>query len=103
MGGSLLGLWLAAAAVALPPSDDIPEEILRIQPSLRSRSAFDNSPLSPTEQAEITDGLREQSGSVDVSPELQRLIFLLRIRQILSRFFPPQTEPEAEPLPDITF
>ena len=98
-----MGLWLAAAAVALPPPDDIPEEILRVQPSLRSRSAFDNSSLSPTEQVELTDGSRGQSVSAEVSPELQRLIFMLRVRQTLLRFFPPQTEPEAESLPDITF
>jgi hypothetical protein len=72
--------WLRFSAQALPPPEDIPEEILRIQPDLRSQSSQDNRPLSPheyqTEQSEQSKGQ-----DPEVTPEVMQLIYLLRIRQ----------------------
>ncbi|MGK7912859.1 MAG: hypothetical protein AB4050_15500 [Synechococcus sp.] len=77
------------SAVALPPPDDIPEEVLRAQVVLEGRSAIDNSELSPTEYAEL-QALLEESQEVTprVSPELQRLILLLKLRKILRTVTP---------------
>ncbi|MEM9567240.1 MAG: hypothetical protein AAF974_02945 [Cyanobacteria bacterium P01_E01_bin.34] len=82
-------LFGAHAAVALPPPDDIPEEVLRNQGVLDGRSAIDNSELSPTEYAEL-QALLEDSQDVTprVSPELQRLILLLKLRKILRSVTP---------------
>ncbi len=99
MLGSLL-LWgsgwiLASPVLSLPPSEDIPEEILRAQPSLRSRSALDNAPLSPSER--VLSTAAEQSAPIEIAPELQQLIFLLRVRQVYLRIFPPRPEPNPTP------
>ncbi len=97
--GSLL-LWgsgwlLASPALSLPPPEDIPEEILRAQPNLSSRSALDNAPLSPSERAMGSPA--ERSAPIEIAPELQQLIFLLRVRQAYLRIFPPRPEPSLAP------
>ena len=76
-------------AVGLPPADDIPEEVLRNQVVLEGRSAIDNSELSPTEYAEL-QALLEDSQEVTprVSPRLQRLILLLKLRKLLRSVTP---------------
>ncbi len=88
IGGSVLILGSCPAA-SLPPADDIPEEVLRNQVVLDGRSAIDNSELSPTEYAEL-QALLEDSQEVTprVSPELQRLILLLKLRKILRSVTP---------------
>ena len=89
-GLALASLLLGThAALALPPPDDIPEEVLRNQVVLDGRSAIDNSELSPTEYAEL-QALLEDSQDVTprVSPELQRLILLLKLRKILRSVTP---------------
>lgn len=99
----MLGSWLlwgsgwilASPALPLPPPEDIPEEILRAQPSLRSRSALDNAPLTPSER--VLGLSAEPSAPIEIAPELQQLIFLLRVRHVYLRIFPPRPEPSPTP------
>lgn len=65
---------------ALPPPEDIPEEVLRIQPNFRSQSTQDNRPLSPHEyQSEQSE--QSKGKDPEITPEAKQLIYLLRIRQ----------------------
>ena len=76
-------------AAALPPPDDIPEEVLRNQVELGGRSAIDNRELSASEYAELQALLKEsQRATPRVSPELQRLIVLLKLRKLLRSITP---------------
>ncbi|MFS8857139.1 hypothetical protein NW851_02635 [Synechococcus sp. H55.7] len=75
-------------ALALPPAFELPEEVLRAQPDLQARSPVDNQPLTAGEalQLQAALGARPETGSV--SPEVERLIFLLRLRKGLRDLFP---------------
>lgn len=75
----LLLLW--PEAWALPPADEIPEEVLRAQLDLRARSPVDNQPLAAAEALELQEALAARPETGSVSPEVERLIFLLRLRK----------------------
>ncbi|MBD1913834.1 MULTISPECIES: hypothetical protein [unclassified Leptolyngbya] len=89
---SLLGLSIAlplTPAVALPPPDDIPEEVLRTQIVLEGRSPEDGELLSAREYAEqdaATDANLNAPGIV--TGQIAQLVTLLRIRKAL-RFVLP--------------
>lgn len=79
----------AFPALALPPADEIPEEVLRNHVELGGRSPLDNSEVSATEYAELEALLQEsQETNSRVSPELQRLIVLLKLRKLLRSVTP---------------
>ena len=76
-------------ALALPPAEDTPEEILRAQPIASGRSPLDNSALSPSEYEQLRAELLEaQETRPNISPRLQRLITLLRLRKLLRSLNP---------------
>ena len=56
---------------ALPPPEDIPEEILRTQIITEARSPYDGSPLTAAEYAEIQGRLGERGFSPEVSPKIR--------------------------------
>ncbi|MEN9220956.1 MAG: hypothetical protein Q6M04_00810 [Thermostichus sp. BF3_bins_97] len=75
-------------ALALPPASEIPEEVLRAQPDLRARSPVDNQPLSASEMLELQEALAAQPEAGSVSPEVEQLIFLLKLRKGFRDLFP---------------
>jgi hypothetical protein len=75
-------------ALALPPASEIPEEVLRAQPDLRARSPVDNQPLTAAEALELQEALAARPETGSVSPEVERLIFLLRLRKGFRDLFP---------------
>ena len=82
-------LVTASPVAALPPPDEVPEEVLRNQRVLQGRSAMDNRELSASEYAELQALLQEsQRATPRVSPELQRLIVLLKLRKLLQSISP---------------
>ncbi len=84
-----LGVGQQDPAEALPPADDIPEEILRAQPSLQSRSPRSNRALSPSEYGQqLQDDEADRPSQPDIDPELQHLLFLLKLRQALRPLLP---------------
>lgn len=76
-------------ALALPPPEDVPEEVLRQEVILQGRSPLDGSPLSPVEYAELEQELSEApADSVAVNPEIQSLVFQLKLLKLLKDIVP---------------
>ena len=75
-------------AIALPPPEDIPEEILRTEIILEARSPITGKSLNPTEYAEIQARLQDSRFAPDMNPEIQELIFLLQLRKLFKIIIP---------------
>ncbi len=77
-------------AQALPPPEDIPEEVLQTEIITEARSPFDGQPLTAAEYAELQDQLRVAAEDVlgRVAPRIQTNVSLLRLRKILRTFIP---------------
>lgn len=75
--------------VALPPAEDLPEEVLVQELILQGRSPRDGAPLSPEDYAALAGELGEfPAGSVAVSPELQSLLAQLKLLKLLRDIVP---------------
>lgn len=89
---SILGFWLFASVpsvLALPPADDVPEEVLRTEIITEARSPLNGEPLTATEYAELQEELQRDPELVDtLDPQIRRVIFLLQIRRTLRRVIP---------------
>jgi hypothetical protein len=86
---SLLLLPFAEAAMALPPLEDVPEEVLRSQIITAARSPIDGQPLTPAEYAQLQLALQtDAEPPAEVSPSVRRLINLLKLRKVLKTIFP---------------
>jgi hypothetical protein len=85
-----LGLILLVAkpGVGLPPPEDVPEEVLRTEIITEARSPIDGKPLTAAEYAQLQAELAQNPISPDVNPKIKRLIFLLRLRQMLRTIIP---------------
>lgn len=79
---------ISSITFALPPPEDIPEEILRSEIITEGRSPVDNQKLSAREYAELKAELAKSKYPPELNPKLKQLIFLLKLRQ-LSRFLIP--------------
>ena len=72
---------------ALPPPEDLPEEILRTEIILEGRSPIDGVALTPAEYETLQAQLQESRiGSKILIPILQELIFLLQVRKFIKTF-----------------
>ncbi|MEO0405952.1 MAG: hypothetical protein AAF289_01245 [Cyanobacteria bacterium P01_A01_bin.135] len=74
---------LLPPAVALPPPEEVPEEVARTEIILGARSPVDGEPLTAAEYAELRSELEEREYPPEVSSEIQQLIFLLRLRKLI--------------------
>lgn len=84
-------LWfvgVVSPARALPPPEDIPEEILRTEIFTEARSPIDGKPVSAAEYIAIEEELQKGPSAVKISSDLQHLIFLLRVRGFLRNIIP---------------
>jgi hypothetical protein len=83
------GVITAQPALALPPPEDQPEEVLRTEVITEARSPVDGKPLTAREYAELQareEAARENLATV--SPEVRRVVNLLRLRRTIRTFFP---------------
>lgn len=72
---------------ALPPPEDLPEEVLRTEIILEARSPLTGEPLTAAEY----DQLQEELGRTDtplLSSQVRELIFLLQLRRVIRPFLP---------------
>jgi hypothetical protein len=75
--------------LALPPPEEVPEEVLRTEIILDARSPIDGSAISPAEYAELQAMLEDGSDiPPTVSAEVRQLIFLLGVRRFIRIFVP---------------
>ncbi|MUH01732.1 glutathione S-transferase [Scytonema sp. UIC 10036] len=73
--------------VALPPKQDIPEEILRMEIITAARSPIDGSLVSAAEYAQLQTRL-SVNPPPKLDPKIREQVFLLRIRRFLLQIFP---------------
>lgn len=79
---------LGDCALALPPPDEIPEEILRTEVITEARSPLDGAPISATDYASLQEHLRDPNTEPIVNPEIAELIQLLQLRRLLKPVLP---------------
>jgi hypothetical protein len=69
---------------ALPPPEDIPEEVLRNEIILDARSPLDGSPMTAADYAELQAQLGDEATiTVPLSPGVRHTVFLLRLLNLL--------------------
>lgn len=97
MKGKLLGLGLVSAlsialspemSVALPPPEEIPEEVLRSEIITEARSPIDNRPLSAAGYAELEARIEQSPYPPVLSNKVRELIRLLYLRKFFKTFMP---------------
>jgi len=84
-------LWLTSFwgidVVALPPPEDIPEEILRTEIIIDARSPIDGKPLNAAEYAELQEQL-QVSPRPKLSASVRQTVYLIKLRKALLQIFP---------------
>ncbi|BAS57568.1 hypothetical protein NIES2135_30660 [Leptolyngbya boryana NIES-2135] len=88
---TLFVLTAALPATALPPPEDLPEEVARTEIITEARSPIDNKRLTAAEYADLQAQLQQrppENPRDQVSPELRRTIGLLRLRKFIRTVFP---------------
>jgi hypothetical protein len=86
---AMLTWWLQPKfCLALPPADDIPEEILRTEIILEGRSPIDGKALSAAEYEELQAELVQTRLDPEIDPDIQQLIFLLQLRKFFKIIIP---------------
>ena len=86
---AFLAGWLQPnLCLALPPAEDLPEEILRTEIILEGRSPLDGKPLSAAEYENLQAQLTQNRFNPQINPDLQELIFLLQIRKLIKTIIP---------------
>jgi hypothetical protein len=81
-------LLIPLNAVALPPPEDIPEEILRTEIITEGRSPVNGEALNAAEYAQLQEKLATSENPPAISPKLKELIFLLNIRKFFKTITP---------------
>lgn len=86
---ALVASWLQPSfCLALPPAEDLPEEILRTEIILEGRSPINGKPLSAVEYEDLQEELTQNRFNPKVDPDIQQLIFLLQIRKFIKTIIP---------------
>lgn len=83
------GLWLSPtiAAEALPPPEDVPEEVLRTEIITEGRSPISGEILSAAEYAQLEAEL--QRADIQQAPDSFRsVIFFLQVRRVIQPIIP---------------
>ncbi|MGH8000597.1 MAG: glutathione S-transferase [Brasilonema sp.] len=76
-----------ASVMALPPKEDLPEEILRTQIITTARSPVDGQPLTAGEYAQLQAQLQKVPPP-KLDPRIRDQVFLIRLRKTLLQLFP---------------
>lgn len=96
IGWGWLAGWLlvapgaaAESQVALPPPEEVPEELLRTEMILPARSPIDGKPMSPAEYAQLTERLQENTATRNrVNPDVEHTVFMLRLLRLFRTITP---------------
>ena len=92
ISGSIALLMRTVAAskpvVALPPPEDIPEEVLRAEIILEARSPVDGTPLTVAEYAQLQAELQTSPYPPQINPAFEHNVFLLRVLKFFRTILP---------------
>lgn len=89
MVSPLAMVQFAPLVQALPPAEDIPEEVLRTQIILDARSPIDGKPMTPVEYAELqTQEQTSYQPPPTLSSKVKSTVGLLRVRRFIKKFLP---------------
>lgn len=86
MGGILLAT--NQKSLALPPSDDIPEEVLRTEIILEARSPIDGKPLTASEYAQLQEEKAKSPYPPQINSKIRTIVFLLQILKFVRTTVP---------------
>ena len=81
-------IFTDVSALALPPEDDIPEEILATEIIIEGRSKLDNQKLTASEYVREQEQEEDSLFPPDINSEIKHKIFLLQIFKMLRTFTP---------------
>lgn len=84
----LITLQGMSTALALPPPEDLPEEVLRTEIITEGRSPINGQPLSAAEYALLEEQLAQGLYAPAINPTIRHLLFLVRIRKIVKTIIP---------------
>jgi hypothetical protein len=85
---SSLLLIASQKSLALPPADDIPEEVLRTEIILEARSPIDGRPLTASEYAQLNEEKAKNPYPPQINSKIRNLVFLLEIRRFVRTVLP---------------
>lgn len=88
LGSTVLSSHWGTKTIALPPPEDIPEEVLRTEIITEARSPIDGKPLTASEYAQLKAKLQERPFPPTLSPQVRETVFLLRLRRLIKDVFP---------------
>lgn len=81
--------FASAPGLALPPADDVPEEVLRTEIITEARSPVDGEWLTAAEYAELEADLQRNPELYNsISPQIRQIIFLLQVRRSIRSIAP---------------
>lgn len=85
-----LGLmgWVAQPTLALPPPDDVPEEVWRTEIITEARSPIDGELLTAAEYAQLKAELAQRSTPPELDPEIRQSVFQLQLLDLLRTVTP---------------
>ena len=87
LGSGILISW-GTPTLALPPPNEIPEEVLRTEIITEARSPLSGEPISADDYAALQEHLRDPNVEVIANPDIAQLIQLLRVRRVLKPILP---------------
>ena len=76
------------AGLALPPPEEVPEEVLRTEIITQARSPLTGELLSAAQYAELQTQLAQSPFPPELDTKVQQIIFLLQIRKLLETVNP---------------
>jgi hypothetical protein len=80
---------IAQTMYPLPPAEDIPEEVLRLEEPGYGNSMITGEKLNLGEYARLSAELQDSiEPEPQIGPKIKNLIFLLKIRKLLRTFLP---------------
>lgn len=81
-------IFVPQMSYALPPPEDIPEEILRTEIILYGRSPINGQFLTASEYVQLQEQITQSNFHSPIAPKIKELIFLLQLRKLLRTVTP---------------
>jgi hypothetical protein len=79
---------IAPSAIALPPPEDVPEEVLRVEMMVDSRDRM-GQPIAPGAYVQLQQTIdRQNQANPQISEDLQSLLLQLRILNVIKSIIP---------------